>query len=123
MGHQRRLDVGGMSAIAPIATKMLRRDERRKGPGRDIRQIFTCRGLAQVNPRTSPTVQQPLEVKASELVISVLPNMRGKGSHRSGIAGFQLGKRFEITPCRGTFVLLPSEGFESTQSFRPTSQH
>ena len=31
MGHQRRFDVGGMSAIAPIATKMLRRDERRKG--------------------------------------------------------------------------------------------
>jgi hypothetical protein len=31
-GHQRRFDVGGMSAIAPIATKMLRRDERRKGP-------------------------------------------------------------------------------------------
>ena len=92
-------------------------------PGRDIRQIFTCRGLAQVNPRTSRTVQQPLEVKAGELIISVLPNMRGKGSHRSGIAGFQLGKRLEITPCRGTFVLLPSEGFESTQSIRPTSQH
>ena len=34
--HQRRFDIGGMSAIAPIATKMLRRDERRKGPGRDI---------------------------------------------------------------------------------------
>ena len=32
MGHQRRFDVGAMSAIAPIATKMLRRDERRKGP-------------------------------------------------------------------------------------------
>ena len=32
LGHQRRFDVGGMSAIAPIATKMLRRDERRKGP-------------------------------------------------------------------------------------------
>ena len=36
MGHQRRFDVGGMSAIAPIATKMLRRDERRKGPIGDI---------------------------------------------------------------------------------------
>jgi hypothetical protein len=35
-GHQRRFDVGGMSAIAPIATKMLRRDERRKGPQPDI---------------------------------------------------------------------------------------
>jgi hypothetical protein len=32
MGHQRRFDVGGMSAIAPTATKTLRRDERRKGP-------------------------------------------------------------------------------------------
>ena len=30
IGHQRRFDVGGMSAIAPTATKMLRRDERRR---------------------------------------------------------------------------------------------
>jgi hypothetical protein len=36
-GHQRRFDVGGMSAIAPMATKMLRRDECRKGPRGDIR--------------------------------------------------------------------------------------
>ena len=37
-GHQRRFDVGGMSAVAPIATKMLRRDERRKGPGAAVTQ-------------------------------------------------------------------------------------
>ena len=35
-GHQRRFDVGGTSAVAPIATKMSRRDERRKGPRADI---------------------------------------------------------------------------------------
>ena len=38
-GRQRRFDVGGKSAIAPIATKMLRRDERRKGPLSDIRIV------------------------------------------------------------------------------------
>ena len=41
MGHQRRFDVGGMSAIAPIATKMLRRDERRKGPDSDMQARCT----------------------------------------------------------------------------------
>jgi hypothetical protein len=30
-GHQRRFDIDGTSAIAPIATKMSDRDERRKG--------------------------------------------------------------------------------------------
>ena len=79
--------------------------------------------LVHNDPRAGCTVQQPLEVKAGELIIGVFPNMRCKGCHRAGIARFQLGKRLEITPCRGTFVLLPSEGFESTQSFRPTSQH
>jgi hypothetical protein len=43
MGHQRRFDVGGMSAIAPIATKMLDRDERRKGPGTELEVSFDYR--------------------------------------------------------------------------------
>ena len=42
LGHQRRFDVGGTSAIAPIATKMSRRDERRKGPRSDIRSAANC---------------------------------------------------------------------------------
>ena len=49
MGHQRRFDVGGTSAIAPIATKMSRRDERRKGPCVDgselARTFFTSAAL------------------------------------------------------------------------------
>ena len=41
------------------------------------------------NAGTRCAVQEPLEVKAGELIISVSPNMRCKGSHRSGIACFQ----------------------------------
>jgi hypothetical protein len=44
LGHQRRFDVGGMSGIAPIATKLLRRDERRKGPSTDSCAATKVRG-------------------------------------------------------------------------------
>jgi len=40
MGQQRRFErVSATSAIPPIATELLRRGERRKGPGRDIEDI------------------------------------------------------------------------------------
>jgi len=62
-------------------------------------------------------------VKARELIISVPPNMRRKGSHRAGIACFQFGKRLKITLRRGVFVLCIPKGFESTQSLHPTPQN
>jgi hypothetical protein len=48
LGHLRQFgDVGGMSAYPPIATKMLRRDERRIGPIGDVcspaQTLSTCR--------------------------------------------------------------------------------
>jgi len=62
-------------------------------------------------------------VKAGELIISVFPNMCCKSRHGTGIAGFQFGKRLEITLGRGIFVLLASEGLKSAQSFRLAPQH
>src|SRR6202040_2239821 len=62
--------------------------------------------LVHNDARAGSTVQQPLEVKAGELIFSVRAHMCCKGSHRIGIAGFQLGKRREIIPCRGIFILL-----------------
>ena len=79
--------------------------------------------LIHNDPRAGRTVQQPLEVKAGELIISVFPNMGCKTGHRAGIAGFQFGKRLEITLCRGIFVLLATQGLKSAQSFRPTPQN
>ena len=64
-----------------------------------------------------------LEVKAGELIISVLTNMRCKGCHRSGIARFQLCKGLEIFFCRGICVLLGPKRFESTQCLRLTPQN
>ena len=79
--------------------------------------------LLHNDPRAGRTVQQPLEVKAGELIIGVFPNMRCKTRHRTGIAGFQFGKRLKITLCRGVFVLLASEGLKSAQSLCPTPQN
>ena len=62
-------------------------------------------------------------MKAGELIISVSPNMRCKGSHRAGIACFQFGKRLEITLRRGVFVLCVPKGLESTQSLDLTPQN
>ena len=79
--------------------------------------------LVHNDPRAGRTVQQPLEVKAGELIICVFPNMGCKSRHGTGIAGFQFGKRLEITLGRGIFVLLASKGLKSAQSFRPTPQN
>ena len=76
--------------------------------------------LIHNDPRAGRTVQQPLKVKAGELIVSMFPDMGRKSRHRTRIAGFQLGKRLKITLCRGIFVLLASEGLKSAQSFRPT---
>ena len=85
-----------------------------------VRQVTA---LVHNDPRAGRTVQQPLEVKAGKLIIGVLANMRCKGCHRAGIAGFQLGKRLQITLRRGIFVLLASKGLKSSQSFCPTPQN
>ena len=79
--------------------------------------------LVHNNPRTGRTIQQPLEVKAGELIICVFPNMGCKSRHGAGIAGFQFGKRLEITLSRGIFVVLATQGLKSAQSFRPTPQN
>ena len=79
--------------------------------------------LIHNDPRAGRAVQLPFEVEAGELIICVFPNMRCKSGHRAGIAGFQFGKRLEITLCRGIFVLLATQGLKSAQSFRPTPQH
>ena len=47
--------------------------------------------LVHDDPRAGRTVQEPFEVKAGELIISVFPNVRRKGSHRTRIASLQLG--------------------------------
>src|ERR1700730_16301093 len=65
--------------------------------------------LIHNHPRAIRTVQQPLEMKAGQLIISMFSNMGCKTRHRTRIAGFQFGKRLKITLCRGIFVLLASE--------------
>src|SRR6478752_271532 len=79
--------------------------------------------IACIEAPPGRTVQQPLEVKAGELIISGSPDMRCKGSHRAGIACFQFGKRLQITLRRGVVVLCIPKGFESTQSLHPTPQN
>ncbi len=79
--------------------------------------------LVHSDPSAGRTVQQPLEMKAGQLIISMFPNMGCKSRHRTRIAGFQFGKRLKITLCRGIFVLFALEGLKSTQSFRPTPQN
>ena len=54
MGHQCRFDVGGMFAIALIATKMLRRDERRKG-SEALTTTATAPARAEPCPEISST--------------------------------------------------------------------
>ena len=61
------------------------------------------------DPCAGCTVQQPLEMEAGELIVGVFTNMRCKGRDRAGIARFQLGKRLQITLCRGILVLLDAE--------------
>jgi hypothetical protein len=68
------------------------------------------RRLFHRNAGTRCAVQEPLEVKAGELIISVFPNMRRKGSHRAGIACFQFGKCREITLRRGAEALGRGSG-------------
>ena len=55
VGHQRRFDVGGMSAIAPIATKMLRRDERRKVPQAAVSRRSKRRAYSIISSASSRT--------------------------------------------------------------------
>ena len=54
-------------------------------------------------------------MEASERVVSVFADMRRKGRYRTGIAGFQLGVRLDITPGRGRLVLLNAQRFDCVQ--------
>jgi hypothetical protein len=51
-------------------------------------------------------------MEAGERVVGVFTDMGRKGSHRTGIAGFQLGVRLDITSGRGSLVLLDAQRFE-----------
>ena len=62
-------------------------------------------------------------MKAREMVIGARANMRRKGSHCAGIAGFQPRKRIKIALCRGIFVLLGLERLERAQCLRPAPQN
>jgi hypothetical protein len=50
--------------------------------------------LVQDDPCSGRAIQKSLEVEAGKLIISVLANMRGEGSHCSSVTGFHFGKRF-----------------------------
>ena len=78
--------------------------------------------LVHDDPCTCCTVQQPLEVKAGELVLSVLADMRRKGRHRTGIARFEFGKCLQIGCRIGILILLKPERLEGAQSFSPAPQ-
>ena len=64
-------------------------------------------------------------MEASELIASVLPNMRCKGRNCTGVSvsGFEFGKGHQITACRGIFELFYPKRLEGTQSLRPAPQH
>ena len=54
-------------------------------------------------------------MEAAERVIGVFTDMRRKGRHRTGIAGFQFGVRLDITSGRVSLVLLNAQRFERVQ--------
>jgi len=54
------------------------------------------------DPRPGCAIQEPLEVEAGKLIVSVLTDMRRERRHCAGIAGFQLGKCVQIAFRLGT---------------------
>ena len=58
-------------------------------------------------------------MEAGERVVGVFTDMRRKGRHGTGIAGFQLGVRLDITSGRGSLVLLDAQRFECVQRASP----
>ena len=56
-------------------------------------QPMSLMGLVQGDPRPGRTIQQPLEMEAGKLIISVLANMRCEGRDGVRVGGFKLGKR------------------------------
>src|ERR1700730_2869725 len=54
-------------------------------------------------------------MEAVERVVGVFTDMGREGRHRTGIAGFQLGVRLDITSGRGSLVLLNAQRFECVQ--------
>jgi hypothetical protein len=85
----------------------------------------TCQSLPSFhdNSRAGGAVQQPLEVKAGELIAGVLAYMRGKGSERRRIVCLKLCKSFLITAHSLVFVLLSGNRLESAQRLGPSAQH
>src|SRR4249920_281715 len=71
----------------------------------------------QRNSRAFFPVQEPLEVKAGELVLRIAPDMRRKCCHRSGVVRLELGKCFQITLRRRAPEFFPPQGFECAHRF------
>ena len=71
----------------------------------------------QRNSRAFFPVQEPLEVKAGELVFRIAPDMRRKCCHRSGVVLLELGKCFQITLRRRASEFFPPQGFECAHRF------
>ncbi len=76
-----------------------------------------CRRLMTVplfhnDPRASYLIQEPLQVKAGELIVCHLTEVCCERRDCTRVAGFHFGKGLEITLCRGIVVSLTCEGFE-----------
>ena len=54
-------------------------------------------------------------MEAGERVVGVFTDMRRKGRHRTGIAGFQLGVGLDITSGRGSLIFLNAQRLECAQ--------
>src|SRR5674476_527040 len=78
--------------------------------------------LIHGDPRAGCAIQQPLEVKAGKLIISILTNMRCECRDCAGVARFQFGKGLQITLCRGIIALFRRQRFEGAQGLRPAPQ-
>ena len=75
------------------------------------------------NPRACRAIQETLEVEARKRILRLLANVGCKGCDRSGITCFQLGERVDIALRGRVFVLFGPKRFQSTNGFRPTSEH
>src|SRR4029079_11371262 len=77
----------------------------------------TYAALLQGNSRTFFPIEEPLEVKAGELVFRIAPDMRCKCRHRGGVVRLQLGKSFQIALRRRAPEFFSPQGFECPHRF------
>ena len=77
--------------------------------------LWSLRALFHLDAHAGRAIQQALEVEACELVLRMLSDVSGERGYGVRIAGFELGKRVQITHGHGVVVMLVPERFECPQ--------